>query len=66
MGSNLQKMGSGYEHFHPKFDSAPLKAKKIILKYRVYCIQKNRLCNTVSTKKSQFVGLRYPPRSAKY
>ena len=28
-GQNLQKMGSGYEHFHPKFDSAPLKAKKI-------------------------------------
>ena len=23
----LTKMGFGYEHFHPKFDSAPLKAK---------------------------------------
>ena len=28
-GQNLQKMGSGYEHFHPKFDSAPLKAKNL-------------------------------------
>ena len=28
-GQNLQNMGSGYEHFPPKIDSAPLKAKKI-------------------------------------
>ena len=27
-GQNLQKMGSEYEHFHPKIDSAPLKAKQ--------------------------------------
>ena len=28
MGSKSSKMGSGYEHFHPKIDSAPLKANK--------------------------------------
>jgi hypothetical protein len=38
---NFQKMGSGYEHFHPKIDLAPLKAKEINLKYSVYCIRKN-------------------------
>ena len=27
-GQNLQKMGSGYEHFHPKFELGPLKQKK--------------------------------------
>ena len=27
-GQNPQKMASGYEHFQPNFDSAPLNAKK--------------------------------------
>jgi hypothetical protein len=43
-------MFSGYEHFHPKINSTPLNGKTNILKYRIYYIQKNRLCNTVSTK----------------
>ena len=30
----------------------PLRPKKNILQYRLYYIQKNRLCNTVSTKQS--------------
>ena len=31
----LQKMGFGYQHFHPKNNPDPLKVKKNILKYRV-------------------------------
>ena len=63
-------MGFGYQNFHPKNNPDPLKVKKNILKYRVYYIQKNRHCNMVSTNQSvnqsEFVGLIYPFRSAKY
>ena len=46
------KTGFGYQHFHPKVDSAPLRAKKNILKYSVYCVQNNRLGHTVPMKQT--------------
>ena len=37
--------------FSPKnLPEPPLGPPKNILKYRLYCIQNDRLCNTVSTK----------------
>ena len=51
-GENPQKRGFGYQHFHPKIGSAPLKGKKNILEYRVYCIQNDRLGHTVPTKQT--------------
>ena len=38
MGSTFSKMRSGYEFFHPKMDSAPLKAKKIIFSNIVFIV----------------------------
>ena len=29
MGSNIQKLDSGYEHCHPKIDLSPLKGQQI-------------------------------------
>ena len=45
--SRLKKMGI----FTQKLTWPPLRPQQNILKYRLYCIQKNRLWNTVSTKK---------------
>ena len=56
-GQNLQKMGSGYQHFHPKIDSAPLKTKKIIFSNIGFIVFKRTVFATLP---------RYPPRSAKY
>ena len=40
-----------------------------VFQIKVYCMQKNRLNNTVSTQQviylSEFMGFRYPPRSVK-
>ena len=51
-----------------KIGSAPLRVKKNILEYRVYCIQNDRLGHTVPTKQtvnwSEFRGPRYHPKRA--
>ena len=46
----FKKWVLGMSIFTQNLTRPPLRRKKNILKYRVYCIQKNRLCNTVSTK----------------
>ena len=48
----FKKWVLGMSIFTQNLTRPPLSRKKNILKYRVYCIQKNRLCNTVSTKQS--------------
>ena len=48
----FKKWVLGVSIFTQNLTRPPLRQKKNILKYRVYCIQKNRLCNTVSTKQS--------------
>jgi hypothetical protein len=48
----FQKWVLGMSIFTQNLTRPPLRRKQNILKYRVYCIQKNRLCNTVSTKQS--------------
>ena len=48
----FKKWVLGMSIFTQNLTRPPLRRKQNILKYRVYCIQKNRLCNTVSTKQS--------------
>ena len=48
----FKKWVLGMSIFTQNLTRPPLRRKTNILKYRVYCIQKNRLCNTVSTKQS--------------
>ena len=44
----------------------PFRPEKNLLRYRLYCIQKNRHCNTGPTQQSvsqsKYMGLRYLPR----
>ena len=48
----FKKWVLGMSIFTQNLTQPPLRRKQNILKYRVYCIQKNRLCNTVSTNQS--------------
>ena len=48
----FKKLVLGMRIFTRKLTRPPFRAKKNIHKYKVYCIQKNRLGNTISTKQS--------------
>jgi hypothetical protein len=49
---NVQKIGKGVVLRAQKLTRPPFRPKKNILKYRVYGIQKKRLCNTIPMKQS--------------
>ena len=53
MGSKSEKNGFWVSAFSPKnLPDPPLGQKINIFKYRLYCIQNDRLCKTVPTKQS--------------
>ena len=53
MGSKSEKNGFWVSAFLPKIlPDPPLGPQKNVLKYELYCIQNDQLCNTVPTKQS--------------
>ena len=52
-GSKSEENGFWVSAFSPKNLRAPPIGQKIkIIKHRLYCIQNDRLCNTITTKQS--------------